>query len=252
MAKFSQIVKGKLARKAVEFTTLDGQRAEAALVPIIGEMDTDILASACAFARKHGVENPKPGDPLYERGLTLHTVYFSTVDIDVTDKNERYFASVEEIGKHLDPDRIALLFNMQRAWQAEVAPPIGKMSEMDFLKHMIELADAAIAQERGEGFRGVPFDYSPLATQLSFVRILAARHVTLVYAKSRSGSESPDTGQSSSASSSVETTPPPPEKSTPPKSSQTPPGEAPSPPPTSTRSVETPVDATAESSGGDP
>jgi hypothetical protein len=211
MAKFSTFKK-KIRSQRTLFDlplllTLDGEEGTerrsipVALVGLDGEGDTKVLRAARAFAKEGGVENPKPGEPLYERGLWYYTVLHTVMDADVTDKDEPFFASIDEILKHCDPDRISLLFHAQRAWQAKIAPDQGTMTDGEYIRHIVELAYAAEEEDRDGEMKSIPFDSLPFGTQLRFLRRLARQFSTWIATNSPSGSA---TGTDSSTRSSSE------------------------------------------------
>lgn len=218
MAKFATIKRGVRARTLFNLPLLvsvqgpEGETAPSvpvALVALDGHDEAESLAAARAFAIAHGVENPKPGEPLYERGLWLHVVLRTVMDPDIPDKNEPFFSGAEEILKFLDPDRISLLFHAQRAWQAKIAPAPGKMNEVDYLRHIVELAYAAEEEDRTGEMFPVPFDALPLAMQLRFTRRVAAQFSTWSYHKSLSGSGTPAAPPTSPSSSPTPSASPP-------------------------------------------
>lgn len=214
MAKFSQI-KRKIRHQRTDFElplllNVEGEdgapvkSVRVALVGLDGDGDRKVLAGARAFAKDNGVEEPRPREPLYERGIWYHTVLHTVMDVDVTEKNEPFFSSVAEITEFLDPDRISLLFHAQRAWQAKIAPDPGAMNDIEYFQHILQLAYAATEEDRDGEMRTVPFDSLPLHMQLRFSRRLARQYSILIDISSRSGSDT-DTSLSTESSSSSTT-----------------------------------------------
>lgn len=167
MAKFRDIVSVRPPRKPVSLPLISGATVAVALIPLLIDADTQALAEARAFAVAKGVADPKPGDPLYERGLMLHVVLKACVDIDVAERDEPFFGSLEEIGKLLDPDRLAWLFHVQRAHQNAVAPFPKDDDLGGFVRWLFSSMEVDDARE-------IPFDYLPLRTRQSFLRRLVS------------------------------------------------------------------------------
>lgn len=222
MSKFSQFASGLKARKLFDLPLLRAVDAPApaapaqgevavintapasgvrsvtvALVPFFGGTEVEVLKSARNFARQNGVENPKPGEPIYERGLWLYTVLRSVMDADVTHKDDPFFESLDQILSMLDPGRISLLFHAQRAWQAKCAPAPETMAPSLYIQHILELAHAAEEEDRTGEMYEVPFDHLPVDLQLRFSRRLARQFSTWISTRSLSGSDTPDDRQSS-------------------------------------------------------
>jgi hypothetical protein len=216
MAKFAtylDVAKGVQARKIVTIRLIGMPPAAdpipIALVPLDFGTDSDALEYARDFAKKRKVEDPKPGDPLYERGLMLHTVLLAAVDVDSPeDKPEPFFANEAEITKHLDPDRVAVLFHQQRAWQAMISP---LPRTMDPGTYIATLA----AQMRAPEVADLPFDALPLAMRRSFLAQSALLlselpQLKLLLGSFSLGDEKTSTSTSSTGPSPSETPPAPP------------------------------------------
>lgn len=200
MAKFSLFtaqMKAGRARKIVPLRLLDGQEVPGgvALVPLMFGEDAKIVELANAFAARHGVKDPKPGDPLYDRGLMLHTVASTAIDPESPEERpEKFFANIEEISTYLDPDRVALLFWQQRAWQDEIAPEPKTTNDV---RAFVTLMGKAMDAEDPS----VPLGYWPrdmLESAWRFALPLLRSHPVL---SSLTGSTSPDDETSSTSSS---------------------------------------------------
>lgn len=165
--KFSDIVSGKPPRKVVPLPLISGATVPVAIITLGVDGDSDALADAVGYAEKRGVPNAKPGDPLYERGLMVSVVFRSCVDVDVKDRDEPFFANPEQIGKDLDPDRLAWLFHVQRCWQ-DVAAPFPKTDDLaGFVTWLFKSMEV-------DDLREIPFDYLPASTRRSFLRRLVS------------------------------------------------------------------------------
>lgn len=181
MAKFSQLARGNKARKVVQLPFGEGT-IPVALVPLDFINEATVIERAVAFARAHGNQDPKEKDPLYERGLMLHTVLVTAMDADVTGREEPFFAGEAE-AMGLDPERIAHLYFLQRDFQSDVAPTPKGLTGVEFVKHVLYLAKADV-----EGAADVPFDSLPPVTRRNFTRALARLYFEHLQLKSLSGS----------------------------------------------------------------
>jgi hypothetical protein len=211
-AKFQELALGFEARRKVDLPLLNGTVVAVDVVAVPTFEIIDIESDACKFAEKKGVVNPKPGQPIYDRALHMYTVLRTCLDHDVREKQERFFESLDQIGNHLDPDRVAFLYHHQRAWQEKISPlGYGDLSPEKFIEMGLSMAYG------GEEDFSLPFDNSPRRTQLSFVRQLARAYFGLLSHKSTAGSLSADEETNSKSSSENETpvAPPPPSSPTP-------------------------------------
>lgn len=208
MAKFVSyidVAKGVQARKVVDLRTIGmastAESIKVALVPLLFDTDAEALEMAREYAKRHKVEDPKPGDPLYERGLMLYTVLLACVDVDSPlDKPEPFFADEKEITKYLDPDRVSVLFHQQRAWQSLISP---LPKTMDPGTYIAILA----SQMRAPEVADIPFDALPLAMRRSFMQQSALLLSELPQLKLLLGSFSLDEGKTSTSSASSGSSP---------------------------------------------
>lgn len=207
MPKFSAVVSGRPPRKVIPLPLISGDSVPVAIIPLLTDADSAALADAVRYAEKRGVANAKPGDPLYERGLMVSVVFRACVDVDVAERDEPFFASVDQIGEQLDPDRVAWLFHVQRTHQSLVAPFPKDDDLPGFVTWLFKSMEVDDARE-------IPFDYLPLATRRSFLRRLVSMCSALPSLRSLLGLDTPSDGSSSPSSSSISN------------------GEAPSPSPT--------------------
>ena len=205
--KFKDLTSGRPPRKVVTLPLISGDSVPVAIIPLLTDGDSSALADAVRYAEKRGVPNAKPGDPLYERGLMVSVVYRACVDVDVADRDEPFFASVDQIGEHLDPDRVAWLFHVQRTHQSLVAPFPKDDDLPGFVTWLFKSMEVDDARE-------IPFDYLPLATRRSFLRRLVSMCSQVPSINSLFGSATPSDGSNSESSASISN------------------GEAPSPSPT--------------------
>ena len=212
MAKMRDFARGKRARKVVPATMHDGTVIPGgiALVPLLTDDEADVVGLATAWAEGKGSKAAKPGDPLFERGLQVFTILRSCMDPDSPElAPEPFFASAEEIGQTLDPDRVTLLYFQQRAFQDKMAPPGKDMEPYDFVRMIWSLASEE------EDPTDIPFDYLPRAAQRSFLRTAARTCANLPEFKSLVGLLTPAATRSFVPSFSISAAPLPTEGATP-------------------------------------
>lgn len=213
-ADFAQLAKGFDARHKVDLPMLGGQTVAVDVVALPTYEIVNIEADAYKFAEKKGVAQPKPGVPIYDRALHMHTILRACMDHDVHDKQEPFFENLDQIGKCLDPDRVQYLFHHQRAWQESISPlSYGDVTPDKFIEMAASLAYG------GEADFAIPFDNSPRGMQLSFLRQLARAYFGLLSHRSMSGSLSQDEEKSSPSSSESARPDAPPPLPTPPPAS---------------------------------
>jgi hypothetical protein len=188
MPKFSSILQGAKARRRGEVLALDGQsKIEVDFRILTVRDDAEIERAAVAYARSKGVEVPTPGNSQYERGLALYTVLFACLDYEVTDREERYFASIEEIDGAIDDSRLVTLYFQQRAFQKETSPNPGQADPITYLRLVYE---SFLATEEGKD-PALPFVGLPYGMLVNFAVQSAHQLSRLLQPKSPSGSESP-------------------------------------------------------------
>jgi hypothetical protein len=191
MARFSDLLKGKRARRTVEFPQantrcsllaplpeLEQQRAadntsapEATptvlvdLVVLTGDEEAQALEQARAMAIRAGVADPKLGEPLYDLALMVFTLLYGVIDHDDQAAQRQFFASGEQIRGALDRDRITYLYAMHELWQSECSPQAKGLSDGQFFQFIVEMADSEDPS--------LPFGKLQPATAAIYMRTLA-------------------------------------------------------------------------------
>lgn len=164
MGRFADIAKGTLARHVAELPLAGGQLVRVAVRPLLDWDDNEIDAKALEFARKHGVDDPKPGQPIYERAIALYTLLLACSDPDSPDDAPvSFFDSVDQIQKHVDRDRIAWLMGVQQTWEDRCSPRQLKLSPDEFVQRVGEVA---LAEDED------PFVHMRPGLQWAFTRTL--------------------------------------------------------------------------------
>jgi hypothetical protein len=203
MATFSQLAKGRRARKTVTFPLLAAAVAEGTeprelavdVIVLSGLEDADVMGKARAFAKERGVDDPKDGNPIYDLALWAFTLAIACVDPESPETDPRPFfdGGAEQIlaSNLLGRDTIAYLYEHQQQWQDEVSPRARTVGPEELLAHVLAVASA---EDPTPFFRLAP------ALRWTLHRSMAALLVTLQMPRSPSGSASADAGASSKPS----------------------------------------------------
>ena len=236
MARFSDIQKGKRARRIVAFPMpntrcplllpvpeLMAQRAAdaaeratnsggtapvapddekpalVALVVLTGNEDDEVLAQARAHAIGRDVVDPKPGDPIFDLAVMVHTLLLGCIDPDSpTDKPAPFFDSAEQIRANLSRDQIVHLYAHHEHWQDENSPRAKKFeSENQMLGWIVGIAES----ENPEDF----FERIGPALLWRSVRTLAKQHLLLLTDRLPAGYTSPESTPSTTPKTSPST-----------------------------------------------
>jgi hypothetical protein len=205
MATFSQLAKGKRARKGISFPLLAPQAAEGEgarerelqvdVIVLSGLEDAEVMAKARAFAKERGVDDPKDGNPIYDLALWAFTLAVACVDPESPETEPRPFfdgGADQIMGSNLlGRDTIAYLYEHQQQWQDEVSPRARTIGAEALLAHVVAVA---ASEDPTPFFRLAP------ALRWTLHRSMAALLVTLQTPRSPSGSGSEDDGASSKPS----------------------------------------------------
>jgi hypothetical protein len=177
----------------------DEAPALVALVVLTGDEDDEVLAQARAHAITRGLSDPKPGDPIFDLSVMVHTLRIGCVDPDSpVDSPVPFFASAEQIRKNLSRDQIVHLHAQHEHWQDECSPRAKKFeSENHFLGWVIQTAES----ESPSDF----FDLLGPALLWRSVRTLAKQHLSLLTDRSPAGFTSAESTPSSTPKTSPST-----------------------------------------------
>lgn len=190
MGRFKQIAKGIANVKTISLP-FEGKDEAVGVRMMTGAELGDSLEGARAYATSHGLKDPKPGDELYDLGLMVHTLFIACVDpTEEGPTRTPYFESVDEILAHLDPDRIALLYEEQQAWQDECSPRPSKIGGDDFFTMVLRLAGWESGQPD-------PLLRWRPTLRAIFTRTLASQFMSSL--TNKSGSSSPSDGAAGSS-----------------------------------------------------
>lgn len=200
MGKFSSIVKGTRATKAIEIpapvdAAASGEPRQCLLRPLNGVEEGMALERARADAVKGGVAKPSVGEPEYDLALMVHTIALGCVDPDAP--TELYFdGGADQIRASFGREAIALLYAQHEHWQDECAPTIKKLDPASWIAGVNTLGGPD--EEAARDF----FSSLRPGLQWIYVRSLALTHVNSPSPNSLSGSSS-ETGGTSEKSESA-------------------------------------------------
>lgn len=154
MANFASIAKGIRARHIVDLPLADGVVTKVSVRALTDAEDDEIETEALAYAKTRKVEDPKAGDPIYDRGVAVHTLLLACSDPDSPDASPvPFFSDVEEIQHGLDRDRIAWLLSAQQIWQDKCSPRQLNLSPDEFVERITEVA---VSKDEGPFLRMRP------------------------------------------------------------------------------------------------
>jgi hypothetical protein len=179
MGRFRDIARGARARRTVEFPIATGEPVKVAVGVLLDGADEEIDRLSREHAKKLGVEDPKPGNSIYDRAADRFTLLLSCTDPESPDEAPvPFFASEEEIREGLDRDRIAYLVTAQAVWQDQCSPRQLKLTTDEFISKVVEVATSP--DDR-------PFYLMRPGLQWIFMRTLAGQCMNSPELKSLSG-----------------------------------------------------------------
>lgn len=190
MAKFSDVIKGKLARKQCEISSIkdvEGNPIKVDLVVLSGTEEADVNEYARQFSiskRGTGLD----GDPNYELAHMAKTLALSVVDADVLDKQELFFKNEQAVldARELGREGIVFMYEQQKSWQREISPGLDATDPQKFLGVALEVAKI--------GDPG-PFLRLKLSSQLSYTVFTSKLLSDLLIYKSQSSLDSETIGE---------------------------------------------------------
>ncbi len=142
MSRFSDIQKGKKARKNIEFPApIDAAdpaaRVYVDLIVLSGDEESEAHRAARAYAISKGSPDPKEGDVHYDLGVMVHLLVRACVDPDVPGSFAFFFSAEENAEllpdgafdrmaalalSRLDRERICFLHEQRQIWQDTCSP----------------------------------------------------------------------------------------------------------------------------------
>lgn len=182
--KLRDIQRGTRAFRTETLPLLDGTEVTLDVRVLDGAEQSEAREYAVAEALRTKT-TPQPGEVIFDEALSVCTILLATYESgpEPIERRARFFSSAKEVRQHLDADRIALLAIAQEAVQMSAAARVVQMEEGKFMDSVI----ACAAQELGTE---LPFERWARGLQRTWVHTLACRHVALLAANLRSGSDS--------------------------------------------------------------
>jgi hypothetical protein len=187
--KFGDINQGTYARRAIKLD-LNGTIVDLDVRVLNTNEEATVVKGARAYAEEHGSPKLADDDPAYQLGLWVHTAALACVDsTSPANAPVPFFdGGVEQIRTSVVLTRmhLAYLYEHQGLLQSEVSPYERVVDDETLMNRVYAMADGDPR----------PFVGLPPNMRWPFVRGLAARHVTLLAAKSLSGAPSSDDADS--------------------------------------------------------
>lgn len=189
--KFSDIARGTRGDEEVVLPRFEGQPEDAPAIKarvraLNGIEEEQALVAARKRAKNEGVDDPKPGEPLYDLALMVETVAIAYLDGDSpTDTRKPFFdTGSDAIRQWYGREGIAMLYGLQQDYQDRVAPNFAKLSPFEFYQGILKLGEESEESSR--------FFYSRLRPGLQwiFVRSLAVQQRNALMSKFSPGSPS--------------------------------------------------------------
>jgi hypothetical protein len=141
------LLRGNRATRKASFLDYEaGQEVEreCLLVPLTGAEDTEALAYAVAYAQKHGSPEPKPDDPLYDRGYMAKVVSLGIRTVE----GGPYFPSAEHVLSVLPREMLLYLYEILEEWQDTCSPFVRRMTEDQLMAGATVLAQGGSESDR--------------------------------------------------------------------------------------------------------
>ena len=133
--RFAQLLKGSLARRAVEITIGDTKQT-VDVRPLNAFEIAGVLQRAKAFAAARGADADESSS-IYELGLHIETLAVAVVDHDSPeDKPVPFFDSVTQLleSELLTPEHIAFLYAHYETWADDCSPRDKELGPADFMR----------------------------------------------------------------------------------------------------------------------
>lgn len=163
----SAISKGTRARKTLVLDLFGHKDIAVDLRPLTGDEEVDALATAHALAKAKGIDDPKEGQPIFDRMVMAAVLAVGCVDAESPADNPRpFFTGAEEV-LTLDRDAMVMLYEAHEAWQEQCSPRKRDLTFDEYGAAVVKLASL------GEGDSLDPFVRWPRALLVSFMRISA-------------------------------------------------------------------------------
>lgn len=204
--KFSDIARGTRGDEEVELPRFEGQSEDAPAIKarvraLNGIEEEQALTAARKRAKADGVEDPKPGEPLFDLALMVETAAIAYLDLESpTDARKPFFdTGADAIRQWYGREAITLLYEIQQDYQDRVAPTFAKLEPYDYYNGVLRLGE--------EDENSARFFYlrSRAGLRWNFTRSMAVQLRSVLTSKFSPGS--PSESDSNSIAKSDEPTP---------------------------------------------
>lgn len=199
--RFAEIVKGTRQDIPVELPKFDGQPEDSPPLKCVvralnGLEEEQVLASARRRAKSLGVDNPEPGEPLYELAQMCELIAVAYLDPD-SPANARvpfFDGGSDQIRQWFSRESIVYLHEVQQHYQDQVAPTVAKLEPMQWAEGLAVLGGDDEKKALDFWCRCRP------GLRLSYTRFTAKLSLTLQTLRSGIGSSSEEDSKNSPSS----------------------------------------------------
>lgn len=190
MAKFFAIARGARTERAWELPPpLSSEEGVPCILrPLNGLEEEEVLTAARQRAKAQGVEEPRPGEPIYDLALMVETIAVAVRDPD-SPRGDRQpmFDGPDEVRREYGREAIAYVYEVHQTLQDEASPQLSKLDPKGYVEAIATLGGPDEEQARRFLARLRP------GLVWSLVRTLAAQQWSSLWGSSPSGGSSEPT-----------------------------------------------------------
>lgn len=186
--KFSTVTKGTRAEKAIELPPPDGSEkgVPTMLRALNGVEEGVALKETREYCKAQGIAEPKTGEPIYDLALMVETIRLACLDPEspLGAREPLFDQGADQIRGAYGREAIAYIYELQQDWQDEVSPSIKKLDVKAYIDTLFKMGGPDEEEARTFFIQSVP------GLRWSLTRTMAVQLVSLLSAKSESGSNS--------------------------------------------------------------
>lgn len=141
------VLRGNRATRATSFPAFEGGEdveRPCLLVPLTGSEDAEALSYAVTYARAKGAAEPKPGDPLYDKGFMAKAVSLGVR----TPEGGPFFSGPEDVLDALPRETMVFLYTLLEDWQDACSPSVRKVTDAQLWEGVAALGTGGTEAER--------------------------------------------------------------------------------------------------------
>lgn len=156
MAKFSKLARGSRGEKSAQIPSPDpdGEPISVIVRAINAIEEEAVLVAARARAVGQGVADPKIGDPIYDLSVMVETIAAAYFDAESTASDrQKFFDGGADQVREYGREAVAYIYELQQAWQDEVAPTIKSLSTHEVVEAFTKLGGEDETQARDFFYR---------------------------------------------------------------------------------------------------